>query len=211
MRVARAAAAAVVLALLGLLVWDVTHSGKGGVASKVDRGHVVAAPSTSLPYFGSRTGTFDLAAYRGKVVVLNFWASWCVDCKLEAKTLRDAAAKWGGKVVFVGVDGSDLTSAARRYMQRYDVTYRVVRDVGGSAQSAWLTCRSPIRRIKPANGRTVPLKIHRPSKNNPIRSIKAELTINRELAICGCTCKDWFHDENRLCMPSPIPKLESGR
>ena len=117
MRVVRAAAALTVLALLGLLVWDVAHSGHGGVAAKVDKGHTVAAPKTTMPFFGSRNGTFDLAAYRGKVVVLNFWASWCVDCKLEAKTLHDAAAKWGSNVVFVGVDGSDLTGAAAKYMK----------------------------------------------------------------------------------------------
>src|SRR5438132_9448212 len=137
MRLVRAAAALVVLALLGLLVWDVSHSSHGGVAAKVDRGHTVTAPRTSLPFFKGGTGTFDLASYRGKVVVLNFWASWCVDCKLEAKTLHDAAARWGGKVVFVGVDGSDLIGAARRYMTRYAVNYRVVRDVGGGAQASW--------------------------------------------------------------------------
>ena len=46
MRVVRAAAAAAVLALLGLLVWDVSHSGHGGVAAKVDKGHTVVAPTT---------------------------------------------------------------------------------------------------------------------------------------------------------------------
>jgi cytochrome c biogenesis protein CcmG, thiol:disulfide interchange protein DsbE len=177
MRIARAAAAAVVLALLGLLVWDVTHSGKGGVASKVDHGRVVAAPSTSLPYFGGRTGTFDLTAYRGKVVVLNFWASWCVECKLEAKTLRDAAAKWGGKVVFVGVDGSDLTSAARRYMERYDVTYPVVRDVGGSAQSAWGVTGFPETFFVDPQGRVVP-----PHVNGPIPASDLDAAIRRALA-----------------------------
>jgi cytochrome c biogenesis protein CcmG/thiol:disulfide interchange protein DsbE len=136
MRAVRAAAAGVVLALLGLLVWDMAHGSSGGVAAKVDRGHAVAAPKTTLPFF-TRPGTFDLAAYRGKVVVLNFWASWCVDCKLEAKTLHDAAANAGKDVVFIGVDGTDLGSAARSYMKRYAINYPVVRDVSGSAKSAW--------------------------------------------------------------------------
>ena len=63
MRLVRAAAAAVVIALLGLLVWDVSHSGHSGVASKVDKGDTVAAPKTAMPFFGD-PGTFDLAAYR---------------------------------------------------------------------------------------------------------------------------------------------------
>jgi len=175
MRAARAAAAAVVLALLGLLVWDVTHSGKGGVAAKVDRGHVVAAPKTTLPWFG-RGGSFDLAAYRGKVVVLNFWASWCVDCKLEAKTLREAAAKWGGKVVFVGVDGSDLTSAARSYMNRYGVNYPVVRDIGGHAQSAWGVTGFPETFFVDRSGRVVP-----PHVNGPIPATDLNAAIRRAL------------------------------
>jgi cytochrome c biogenesis protein CcmG/thiol:disulfide interchange protein DsbE len=175
MRVVRAAAAAVVLALLALLVWDVTHSGGGGVAAKVDRGHVVAAPKTSLPYMHG--GTFDLAAYRGKVVVLNFWASWCVDCKLEAKTLHDAALRWGRKVVFVGVDGSDLTGAARRYMKRYDVNYRVVRDVGGHAQSVWGVTGFPETFFVDPQGRVIP-----PHVNGPIPATDLNAAIRRALA-----------------------------
>ena len=70
MRAIRAAAAAVVLALLGLLVWDVSplrprrRGGEGGQGPYRPR-----APRRSLPFFGGSSGTFDLAAYRGKVVV----------------------------------------------------------------------------------------------------------------------------------------------
>ena len=64
MRAVRVAAVAVVLALLGLLVWDVAHGNGGGVAKKVDDGRTVPAPTTRLPLF-SHHGTFDLASYRG--------------------------------------------------------------------------------------------------------------------------------------------------
>ena len=177
MQAVRAAAALVVLALLGLLVWDVSHSGHGGVAAKVDKGHVVTAPKTSLPFFSGGTGTFDLASYRGKVVVLNFWASWCVDCKLEAKTLHDAAARWGGRVVFVGVDGSDLTAAARRYLDRYDVNYRTVRDVGGKAQSSWGVTGFPETFFVDPQGRVIP-----PHVNGPIPASDLNAAIRRALA-----------------------------
>jgi cytochrome c biogenesis protein CcmG/thiol:disulfide interchange protein DsbE len=176
MRFVRAAAAVCVLALLGLLVWDLGHSGHGGVAAKVDKGQTVSAPKTSMPFFGD-PGTFDLAAYRGKVVVLNFWASWCVDCKLEAKTLHNAAARWGGKVVFIGVDGSDLTSAARSYMNRYDVNYRVVRDVGGHAQSTWGVTGFPETFFVDPQGRVIP-----PHVNGPIPASDLNAAIQRALA-----------------------------
>jgi len=171
----RVAAAGVVLALLGLLVWDVSHSSGGGVAAKVDRGHVVAAPKTTLPYF-TQDGTFNLASYRGKVVVLNFWASWCVDCKLEAKTLHDAAAKWGNKVVFVGVDTKDFASAARSYMQRYDVNYHVVRDVNGSAGDTWGVTGYPETFFVDRQGRVIT-----PHVNGPIPVSELERTIRRAL------------------------------
>jgi cytochrome c biogenesis protein CcmG/thiol:disulfide interchange protein DsbE len=177
MRVVRAAAAAVVLALLGLLVWDVAHSGGGGIAAKVDKGHVVAAPTTALPFFGSRNGTFDLAAYRGKVVVLNFWASWCVDCKLEAKTLHDAAEKWGSRVVFIGVDGTDLSGAAARYMRRYDVNYSVVRDIGRHVQSTWGVTGFPETFFVDPQGRVIP-----PHVIGPIGAEDLNAAIQRALA-----------------------------
>jgi cytochrome c biogenesis protein CcmG/thiol:disulfide interchange protein DsbE len=177
MRVVRAAAALTVLALLGLLVWDVAHSGGGGVAAKVDKGHSVAAPRTALPFFGPRAGTFDLAAYRGKVVVLNFWASWCVDCKLEAKTLHDAAEKWGSKVVFVGVDGTDLSAAATRYMKRYDVNYPVVRDIGRNVQTRWGVTGFPETFFVDTKGRVIP-----PHVVGPIRAADLQAAIRRALA-----------------------------
>ncbi|HVU78802.1 MAG TPA: TlpA disulfide reductase family protein [Gaiellaceae bacterium] len=136
MRAVRAAAAVVVLGLLGLLVWDVAHGSGGGIASKVDHGQVVAAPKLQLPFI-KQPGTFDLASYRGKVVVLNFWASWCVDCKLEAKALHDAAENAGKDVVFIGVDDTDLSSAAQAFMKRYAINYPVVHDVSGDAKSTW--------------------------------------------------------------------------
>jgi len=177
MRIVRVVAAAAVLALLGLLVWDVSHSGRGGVAAKVDKGQTVAAPTTALPFFGGRTGTFDLASYRGKVVVINFWASWCVDCKLEAKALHDAAAKWGAKVMFVGVDGSDLVGAASRYVKQYDVNYSVVRDIGGHAQSAWGVTGFPETFFVDPQGRVIP-----PHINGPIGAGDLKAAIRRALA-----------------------------
>jgi cytochrome c biogenesis protein CcmG/thiol:disulfide interchange protein DsbE len=177
MRAVRAVAAVVVLALLALLVWDVSHSGRGGVAAKVDKGTTVSAPSTTLPFFLQK-GTFDLASYRGKVVVLNFWASWCVDCKLEAKTLREAAAKWGGKnVVFIGVDGSDLSGSARRYMKRYGVNYDVVRDTDGDAQSAWGVTGFPETFFVDRQGRVIP-----PHVEGPIPAADLDGAIRRALA-----------------------------
>ena len=176
MRAVRVAAVAVVLALLALLVWDVAHGNGGGVAKKVDDGRTVPAPTTRLPLF-SHHGTFDLASYRGKVVVLNFWASWCVDCKLEAKTLHDAAGRWGSKAVFVGVDTKDFASAARRYMRRYGVDYTVVRDVDGAAGDRWGVTGYPETFFITPRGKVIP-----PHVNGPIPAARLNDSIRKALA-----------------------------
>jgi thiol-disulfide isomerase/thioredoxin len=176
MRLVRAAAVAVVLALLGLLVWDVSHSGGGGVAAKVDKGETVAAPSTRLPFF-EKPGTFDLAAYRGKVVVVNFWASWCVGCKLEAKTLHDAVERWKNDVVFVGVDGSDLSGSARGYMKRFGVNYDVVRDTNSRAKDRWGVTAFPETFIVDKQGRVRP-----PHVDGPVPAATLNDAIRKALA-----------------------------
>ena len=156
MRAVRAAAVLLVVALLGLLVWDVARGSSGGVAARVDKGESVKAPTVKLPWLG-KPGDFDLAAYRGKVVVLNFWASWCVDCKLEAKALHNAAAKWQGKdVVFVGIDTKDFDFAASRYMKRYGVDYPVVRDVNGHIGTTFGVTGYPETFIVDRQGDVVP-------------------------------------------------------
>jgi cytochrome c biogenesis protein CcmG, thiol:disulfide interchange protein DsbE len=162
MRVVRAATVVLVVGLLGLLVWDLARGSSGGIAAKVDKGETVKAPNVKLPWLG-RSGDFDLASYRGKVVVLNFWASWCVDCKLEAKTLHDEAARWQGKdVVFIGVDTKDFDFAASRYMKHYAVDYPVVRDVSGNVGTRFGVTGYPETFIVDKQGDVVPPHVDGP-------------------------------------------------
>ena len=111
MRVVRVAVVAAVLGLLGLLVWDVAHGSGPGVAQKVDQGRKVPAPKLDLPRLDA-DGRLSLASLRGKVVVVNFWESYCVPCKQEARRVADTARAWKDKgVVFVGVNAFDTKRA----------------------------------------------------------------------------------------------------
>jgi cytochrome c biogenesis protein CcmG/thiol:disulfide interchange protein DsbE len=127
-RAAQGVAVAVVLALLGVLVWDVAHQNGGKVASEVDKGQVVVAP----PFTRSRvdtSGKLSLASLRGKVVVLNFWWSNCPPCVQEAPVLERQWRAWKGKdVVFLGVDEQDLRGPALKFMRRFGITYPIVSD-----------------------------------------------------------------------------------
>jgi cytochrome c biogenesis protein CcmG/thiol:disulfide interchange protein DsbE len=124
-------AIAVVLALLAVLVWRVVRDSEGGAAAALKRGEHPVAPEFDLARLDS-SGRLELESLRGKAVVLNFWASWCLPCKEEAPRLEAAWKKWKPRgVVVVGLDANDFKSDARNFARRYGVTYPIVHDGPG--------------------------------------------------------------------------------
>ncbi len=81
----------------------------------------------------------SLTDLRGKVVVLNFWASWCITCKDEAVELEEAWRMYesSGDVIFIGVDYVDTEPEARGYLERYDITYPNGPDMGTQISQAF--------------------------------------------------------------------------
>jgi len=168
MRALRAVAVGSILALLGLLVWDLAHQNGPGVAVKVDKGKAVAAPALDLPRL-TGSGRIDLASLRGKVVVVNFWQSSCYPCKLEARDLAAAASAWSGKgVVFLGVNAQDLKGPARAYLEHYGVTYPNVRDALGDTFPTWGVTGVPETFFVDRRGRVVPPHIARQASRSDI-------------------------------------------
>jgi cytochrome c biogenesis protein CcmG, thiol:disulfide interchange protein DsbE len=118
-------------ALVGLLVYGVVaRRDDTSLDSAVRKGQRPAAPGAgvTLPTLdGNGTGSLD--RLRGKVVVLNFWASWCGPCENEAPVLERAQkqlASSGGTVL--GVTYKDDADASRDFVKRYKVTYPSLRD-----------------------------------------------------------------------------------
>ena len=120
------------LALFGLLAYGLAAGGaerRAGESSQLVEGS--SAPALTLPLL-SGAGRGSLAAYRGKVVVLNFWASWCEPCREESPLLQRWHARIspsGGTVV--GVNVLDVSSDARAFAASYGLRYPQLRDSNG--------------------------------------------------------------------------------
>lgn len=96
------------------------------------------APDFTLPLINSATGkstTLHLADFKGKPVVLNFWASWCIPCQEEATFLQKTAfpRMKAQSITFIGIDAPESSGVTQGYMQKYGITYPNVEDtINGS-------------------------------------------------------------------------------
>lgn len=90
-------------------------------------GHRSQAPDFSASTLAGTPLRFS--AYRGKVVVLNFWASWCVACRSESVTLAVVAQQYhSAGVSFLGVDVRDSTVSAEQFTRSHGINYPSVSD-----------------------------------------------------------------------------------
>jgi len=136
-----------VLALVGLLVFGLVSKGGSRVAVG-DR-----APSPSLPRLEGG-GSESLAAYEGRWVLVNFWASWCEPCKQEAPALEDFQRQHGGpKFTVLGIDTRDLTDDGRGFVREYGLTYPQLRDGDGGYAHDYGTTGVPENFLVDPSGR----------------------------------------------------------
>src|SRR3954467_10728446 len=118
--------------LVGLLAYGVASQGTDTtIDSALQEGKRVPAPEASLPVLGSRRDG-SVKDYEGKVVLVNFWASWCPPCTKELPLLERTQKQmtaFGGTVL--GINPRDATEDALGFVSRYKLTFPSLRDGSG--------------------------------------------------------------------------------
>jgi cytochrome c biogenesis protein CcmG/thiol:disulfide interchange protein DsbE len=125
-------------ALVALLAYGVfVNQPRRGIDAALAAGKRPPAPDVSLPQLGG-SRRVSLRSWHGKVVVLNYWASWCPPCRDESPLLerwQRRIAPLGGTVV--GVDALDVTSDALGFIRRHHLGYPMLRDADGHSQQRY--------------------------------------------------------------------------
>jgi cytochrome c biogenesis protein CcmG/thiol:disulfide interchange protein DsbE len=154
-------AIAVAAGLLALLGFGVAHLGtSSSIDAKVAHGDYPPAPNahTRLPMLGATTSE-SLAQLRGKVVVLNVFASWCGPCKAEAPVLEQEQRQLArNDATVLGVTYLDNSSDSEAFVQQQHITYPVVRDVSGDFVRSFGTTGVPETFVINRQGRIVALR-----------------------------------------------------
>lgn len=148
-------------ALLALLVFGVARQGTdSSIDAAVAKGERPSTPKAglALPMLGT-SGKESITDLRGKVVVLNVFASWCDPCKAEAPVLEQTQRQIAGRnATILGVTYLDNSSDSEQFVRQEHITYPVVRDVSGSFVRAFGTTGVPETFIIDRRGRIAALR-----------------------------------------------------
>jgi cytochrome c biogenesis protein CcmG, thiol:disulfide interchange protein DsbE len=168
----------VVLGILALLGWGLVKS----TAPRPEVGEM--APKFNLEFFDGYEWDGKTAAslndMNGQIVVMNFWASWCVECRTETDDLEAAWQKYADQgVVFVGVAYSDVEPNSIAYMKEFGVTFPHAPDLGTRISNTYEITGVPETFIIDQNGEIAHVQI------GPISSGTLDAVIGQLLADGG--------------------------
>jgi len=147
---------ALIIVLLG---YGVAHQhGARTLDRALADGRRPAAPALELPRLGSH-GVARAADWRGRVVVVNFWASWCTPCRDESPLLERWQKRLAGdRATVLGVDTEDVASDALGFARRMKLTYPLLRDRDGAAARRFGVTGYPETVVLDRRGRVAAVK-----------------------------------------------------
>jgi cytochrome c biogenesis protein CcmG/thiol:disulfide interchange protein DsbE len=164
-------------ALVALLAYGVASQGTDRtIDDALAKGQRVDAPSRSLPVLGA-SGQRALSQYRGKVVVLNFWASWCPPCIDELPLLERTQRRIADRgATVLGVNYKDIPEDALRLVHRFRLSYPSIRDRDGEYAQDYASTGFPETFVVDRRGRIAA------SRRGPVDQAWLDRTLPRLLA-----------------------------
>lgn len=168
-----------------LVVGLMNRGGATTIDDALEMGNRPPAPELTLPVLVSGPGLppagqqASLSDLRGKVVLLNLWASWCGPCKEEAPVLEAVWDRYRAKgVIVLGIDIQDLTEDALAFIEEYRLTYPSLRDGSDDSKTSLEATGVPETYLIDRTGR-IALHIAGPVSNTaqlsvPIDQVLAE-------------------------------------
>ncbi len=152
-------ALALLVLLVGLLVYGVAiETGGNKYDNAVAEGRRLPAPERQVRMLNDDK-LVSLAEYRGKVVLLNFWASWCEPCKQEAPAIERAAQKYKDRdFVVIGANVDDLSKDANEFIIEHHLSYPNLRYSSTEATRDFGTRRMPETFVIDRDGKVAALK-----------------------------------------------------
>ncbi len=131
-------------------------------------------PAPAFDLVGVDGARHSLSSYRGRVVVLNFWATWCIPCRAEMPDLEhEARIHRGGSVAIVGVDWKESSGQVTDFTAALGVSYPMLLDSDGQVYARYLVAALPTTFIIDAGGRLLKSRIGIAGRDEIEAEIKA--------------------------------------